>query len=228
MLVTVLGSCRQYGIRHHFPTTSVQENISYTHYTKEILQVIYYCKYGTVNPEETIYTFRSPILHKTPIIYNTRLLYEFNTTDLFIVEIASKKSYKYNDKYLHGIAIEEKYGVSIRNDIIQTIQTKEEIEQDILKMNELLDGKIIIVGHLVTTNSGERFILKEWLEEICRRHKILFIDPISALKKEFNNIEEFFVKEDNLSHYTDAGHAAIGKIYRDFIINNFLKRAQGQ
>ena len=210
-----------YGIRHHYPITSVQENISYAHYTKEILQVIYYCKYGNVNPEETIHVFRSPILHKTPIIYNTHLLHEFNTTDLFLIEISSKKSYRYNDKYLHGIAAEEQYNVPIRNDIIQSIQTKEEVEEDILKMNELLNGKIIIVCHLVTSEEGERFVLKGWLEDICKRHSILFIDPISALKKEYNDLEPFFVKEDKLSHYTELGNAAIGKIYKDFIINNF-------
>jgi hypothetical protein len=176
-----------------------------------------------VNPEETIHIFRSPILHKAPIIYNTHVLHEFNKTDLFLIEISSKKTYRYNDKYVHGIAVEEHYNVPIRNEIVQSIQTKEEVEEDILKMHKLLNGKMIVVSHLVTREEGERFILKSWIEDICRRNSILFIDPISALKKEYENIENFFVKEEILSHYTEAGHAAIGKILRDFIINNFSK-----
>jgi len=140
-------------------------------------------------------------------------------------EVSPQLSYRYNDKYLHGIAAEEKYNVPIRNDIIQSIQKKEEVEEDILKMNELLNGKIIIICHLVTSDKGERFVLKEWLEDICKRHNILFIDPIRALKREYDDLEPFFVKEESLSHYTDLGHAVIGKIYKDFIINNFVRRA---
>lgn len=221
MLITVLGSCRQYGVRHYYPTTCVQEDISYTHYTKEILQVIYFCKYGNLSLEQTMYTFRSPILHKSPFIYNTQMRYEFDISNLYLIEIASKKSYRYNDVYVHSIAVEDKYDVSIRKDIVESIQTKEEIEEDILKMNEILEGKIIIVGHLVTQESGERYILKGWVEDICKRHSILFIDPIKELKKVYSDLDDLFVKEDVLSHYTEAGHCAIGRIYNEYILTKF-------
>ena len=64
MKITIFGSCRQHSL-YSIPgieVTGIQENISYPHYTKEILEVIKFCKEGHVLPEETLNTFRTPAL----------------------------------------------------------------------------------------------------------------------------------------------------------------------
>ena len=43
-LITILGSCRQESLYKNYNITSIQKNISYPHYTKEIIQAIEYCK----------------------------------------------------------------------------------------------------------------------------------------------------------------------------------------
>lgn len=221
MKITILGSCRQHSINSIYCVTNIQENVSYPHYTKEILQVINFCKYGNLTPDETLYTFRTPILNKNPLIFNNELNNDFNTSDLYIIEIASKLAYKYNNIYLHHIASDDNYNVNIqdniKNNIIQYIQTKDEIEDDIIKINELLNKKIIIVSHLVTRDIGERYLLKCWLEEICNKYNITFIDPIKELKKKYDNIDKFFLKENILAHYNDEGHIAIKDIYNEYI-----------
>ena len=67
---TVLGSCRQAFMNNSF----IQPDISYPHYTKEILQLIKYCKYGetVVKQNETKYTFRTPILHNKELEYSDK------------------------------------------------------------------------------------------------------------------------------------------------------------
>ena len=172
MKITILGSCRQYSLREDYSVTNIQEDISYPHYTKEILQVINFCKFGNLSEEETLYTFRTAILNNKPISFTEELKNEFNSSDVYVIEISSKIKYQYNDKYLHHISVEDKYNVSIKNEIFVSIQTKEEIERDIIQIKELLNKPIIIVSHLVTRDYGERYLLKMWLEEICLKYNI--------------------------------------------------------
>ena len=67
-LITILGSCRQESLYKNYNITSIQKNISYQHYTKEILEVIKFCKYGHILPEDTLTTFRTSILHNKKLI----------------------------------------------------------------------------------------------------------------------------------------------------------------
>lgn len=225
MKITVLGSCRQYSLREYYSVTNIQEDISYPHYTKEILQIINFCKFGNLTEEETLYTFRTAILNNKPITFTEELKNEFNSSDLYVIEIASKFKYQYNDKYLHHISVEDKYNVSIKNEIVVSVQTKEEIEQDIIQIKELLNKPIIIVSHLVTRDYGERYILKMWLEEICLKYNILFIDPVKEIKNKNENInlDEIFVQENTLAHYTDYGNQIVKEIYKENINKLFTK-----
>ena len=188
MRITVLGSCRQHSLQNKYSLTSIQEELSYPHYTKEILEVIKYCKYNHIDLHETINIFRTPIL--TQMFPNqAKLNQEFHTTDLFILEISSKKKYIYKDKYLHHIATEAKYNIPIKNEIIIEKQTKDEIEQDILQIKEELNKPFIIVSHIITQNSGDRYDLGCWLEEICIRHNIPFINPVKEIIKRNKRVE---------------------------------------
>ena len=135
MNITILGSCRQESLYDKYNVNRIRNDISYTHSTKEMLEVIKFCKYGNVSPEETLYTFRTPILNKQSIVPD-EYKYEFEKTDIFILEIASRKTYEYNNRYLHHIVYDDDRYVN--NDIKDKIrinkQTDEEVEEDIIQI----------------------------------------------------------------------------------------------
>ena len=223
MKITILGSCRQHSLNNRYDVTAIQEELSYPHYSKEILEVIKYCKYNHICPDETVNVFRTPMLNKIPVDfakYNTA----FISTDLFILELASKIRYRYNDYFVHHIVTEEQYNVAIRGDVVVEMQTKEEIEDDILQIKKELNRPFIIVSHLVTRDKGERYNLACWLEEICLKHTIPFINPVKELTKRNVDVEGLFVKEDVLAHYNETGHSEILKIYSEFIDNILASR----
>ena len=93
-----MGSCRQLFMNK----SPIQIDITYPHYTKEILQLIKYCKYGEsiVTQNETNYTFRTPILHDKELTYSDKFKNELEKMDVCLIEIASKKVYKYNHLYV--------------------------------------------------------------------------------------------------------------------------------
>ena len=57
-----------------------------------------------------------------------------------------------------------------------------------------------------------------WLEEICKKYNILFLDPIKELKKNNANIDNLFLKEKSLNHYNELGHKKIKEIYNNFLV----------
>lgn len=225
--VTVLGSCRQDSVRDIdiFKCTDLQKEITYAHYSKEVIEMIKFCKYGHLTPEETRYCLRSAMLYKKPIIFNNHIKSQFEQTDIFLVEIASKLTYEYNGKYLHHIAEDPKYNVheEIRNNITSREQSKKEIEQDILQIKELLSPKkVIIITHFASYKRGKRYELTQWLEEICEKHSIPIINPAKRLSG--YSPAKLFKNEQVLSHYTYEGHNLIRQIYKKDIIK-VLKRA---
>lgn len=216
MNITVFGSCRQDSIYKMYNVTSIRDNLTYPHYSKEILQAIEFCKgVSNIPLNLTQYMFQSGIL-KNKQFNSKDFINEFNSTDLFIVEIASRISYEYNGYYAHHILTEEKYGFYDRANIIQRDLTNEEIEKDILRMRELFDGKpFIIVGHISTRKSGKRYELIEVLKNICDNHSIPFFYPQEQLAGE--DSKALYGDENPLTHYTEYGHQAIGKRYKSFI-----------
>ena len=223
MLITIFGSCRQWSLNRIYNTTSIQEDVSYTHYTKEVLELIKYCKKNHIDNQLIKSIFSAPIIKKASINYD-KIKEEFYQTDLFVIEICSKKKYSYNGIYCHFITVEDKYNLSCKPEIKIEIQTKEEIELDILEIKKELNKPFIIVSHLVTIESGKRFELAEWLEEICIKHDIPFINPIRELKKRNINLDNLFLRENKLLHYNDRGQDRIGLIYKEFIDGLIIKK----
>jgi hypothetical protein len=216
MKITILGSCRQHSLNNKYHTTNIQEDLSFPHYSKEILEVIKYCKYNHISPDETINIFRTPILNKKAPDF-AKLNDEFKSTDLFVLEVASKTKYRYNAYFVHHIATEDRYNVPIKNDIKIETQTKEEIEDDILQIKNELNRPFIVVSHLVTRDKGERYNLACWLEEICLKHNIPFINPVKEFNKKNMDVNNLFINEEILAHYNDTGHLEILKIYSECI-----------
>ena len=222
MKITALGSSKLSYIYNNFDCTKINEYVFYPKYTKEFIQVINFCKFGDLSLEETLFTFRKSILFKTPILHTEELKNEFEDTDLFILEITSNYCYLYNNIYVHHIAIDDQYKISIKDKIKILVQTEDEIEKDIMYIKKILNRPIIIICE--TVNDGEKNELKSYLKKICEKNLICFIDPMKEFKKKNININNLFLGENTLNNYTDLGHEKIGIIYREYIdqFNNIL------
>uniref|UniRef100_A0A6C0BU31 Methyltransferase FkbM domain-containing protein n=1 Tax=viral metagenome TaxID=1070528 RepID=A0A6C0BU31_9ZZZZ len=222
MKITIFGSCRQDSLYNEYEITKIKNDVSYPHYTKEVIEIINFIKYDTIQPEDTINIFRTPIMNQTPI-YSNNYKNDFDTTDVFIIEISTKLCYEYNNKYVHHIIYDmDKYiNNEVKNNILKRIQTDEEIENDIVKIKkELEHSKILFVGHIVTYEKGERYNLIKLLEQICAKHNILFINPVKEFNKRGYDINNMIHQEDKIMHYNNTGHNVIKTIYKEYI--NYL------
>lgn len=210
--VTILGSCRQQSIKNYLPVSTIQEGLNYPHYSKEVLQQIKYLKYRNLSDTQASYCFRSGILSRDKGYVNDNIYNhfknEFERTTLFIIEIASRISYKWNDIYVHSEAKVEANNFYERENIIETDLTDEEIEDDIINIQkELYPKKILIVSHFATYETGKRYELIKLLENICSKCNIPFLDP-SVLIKEHG--VQILHDERVLAHYTPDGEVLAG------------------
>jgi hypothetical protein len=219
MNITIYGSCRQNSIGKHYNITSIQEELTYPHYTKEIIQAIEYCKgISVINKNDTRYCFRTGILQNREIEYNNLLL-EFEKTDLFVLEIASRISYEWKGLYVHHILTEEQYGFYDRDNILQRVLSDEEIDKDICRIKELLyPKKILIVSHIYTREYGKRYELVKLLERLCIKYDIPFLSPSEYLNQE---VQEVYQNESTLAHFTDYGKDIMSRVYKRIIDDVF-------
>ena len=215
MKVTTFGSCRLDPLHTLFDVTPIQSNLTYPHYTKEIIQAIEFCKgISSLHASNTSICFRSGILNKSEL-NPSQFINDFNTTQLFVLEIASRISYEYDNTYVHHILTEEQYGFCDRENIKERILSDIEIENDLIRIRELLYPKpFIVVSHIYTYNRGSRYNLVCLLKDLTSKLGIPFMDPANALIG-FDNI---YLKEDLISHYTDYGKELIAKEYKKKII----------
>jgi len=216
MKVTSLGSCRQHSLQQHFPVTQIQERLTYPHYTKEILQAIEFCKgVSTIPGPLTQSLFRTGILEQRSLDPR-QFKDDFESTDVFVVEIASRLAYPYKGFYAHHILTEPQYGCHVLE--IYT-QSDEEIEADLLRIRDLLAPKpCLIVSHIYTRTTGSRHTLVRLLERLCSKHKIPFLDPMTCLSPPYDLLFEL-----DESHYTTLGHQKIGNCYKTVLSHKILK-----
>jgi hypothetical protein len=208
--VTIFGSCRQLPIGSHMKITKIIDDLNYPHYTKEILQEIKYLKHKHIPTELANCCFRSGLLGDT--ITDSRYEYlkqEFENTSVFLVEIASRISYEWNNLYMHHIAEDSTYKFTHRDDIAKRDLTDEEIEEDIIQIrNELYPKPFIIISHFSTYNHGKRFELIQLLERICSNYNIPFINQSDIVRDNENILED----EPVLAHYNEHGKQIVGNI----------------
>jgi hypothetical protein len=212
MNVTVFGTCRLDSLGHY--NNRIKHEISYTYDTKEILEVIKFIKHNHVSPEDTITTFRTPMLTKQPIY-----AHQFEgvlDSDIFIIEICGKKTYMYNQFHVHS-ALADYSNETIASQIVIREQSDEEIEQDILTILHELHHNIILVGHIVTDEFSERYKLSRLLEHICQKHHLWFINPVEEMKKQGYDIRDAVVHEPKIYHYNETGHRIMKEIYEKYI-----------
>jgi hypothetical protein len=220
--ITIFGSCRQYSIKDNFPITSIQERLTFPHYTKEIVQALEFCKgISPISKEDTKYCFRTCILEKRTLDFQ-EFTEQFNTTDLFVFEIASRVSYEWKGMYLHHIQTEDEYNFPYRSEIVVRDLTDEEIENDIKCMVELVYPRpVLVVSHIATYTSGKRYTLIQLLERICSKYSIPFYNPSILLQR--YSPEQLFQPEKVLAHYSKFGESIISNVYKDMINTIYRK-----
>jgi hypothetical protein len=208
MLVTPFGSCRVEDVAH---SSYLNKLTSYTHCTKETIQLIKYVK-GDLkfDTPHDMFCLRASIKNGKPLEYDPKFKELFDNTNAFVVEISSMKKYTYKDKYLTHMAVDKRlfdqdYKKTPQHIIDETeivLQTDQEIENDILEIRRLLSPKpMIVVSHTNVTHRGDKLEKRDHLikllEQICKRHGIMFINP-TVLMTQF---EQRDIIEPDLGHH---------------------------
>jgi len=98
--ITIFGCCRQDSL-NNYDITSIKNEVAYCHSTREMLEIIKYCKTGHIPPEETKYVLRQPMINMRPLYYDEKYRRELEETDIFFLEISSRKVYEYKEYYSH-------------------------------------------------------------------------------------------------------------------------------
>ena len=225
---TILGSCRQQALYRLSAVTSLQEKVSYPHSSKEILEMLRYCKRGGISPEDTVRTFRTPILTQQSLHWTTEIREEIETSEIVVVEIASRRAYRYEGRYVHHILYddpsyrlpEEEFG-KICVEIVDDVT----IEKDLLAIRAELGShqQLVVVTHLVTERKGTRYELVKLLERICERQDILCIQPAEEMERRGDSLIEYVMPEDHSTHFTEAGHEKMQEIFRDLLFPSYEK-----
>jgi hypothetical protein len=222
MNITIFGSCRQNPIRKNFAVTGIQEALTYSHYTREIIQAIQFCRgESTLTEDDTRNAFRSGILNKS-CLHSSQFIGEFESTDMFVIEIASRLSYSYKEYYVHHILTEEKYGFPDADNIHIHELCDEEIEADILRIRDLLHPRpFLIASHIYTRKSGKRYDLVMLLNKLCKKHEIPFFDPSAFLEAEKYQPSQVYLQEPVLVHFTPFCQGVLANKYKE-IINGLI------
>ena len=219
MRVTLLGSCRQRPVQTYFDTTTIQEELTYPHYTKEVIQAIKLCVDWKQFPQPlTRYLFRKGLMTRRPLsaAQCVALQQEFRTTDCFVIEIASRLCYEYLGYYAHHIAHDDTgYRIPQANSINKRELTDEEIRQDLLTIRQLLHPKaILVVPHIYTRAQGKRYELVKLLERLCSELHLPYLDISRELDMAGHAANVVYQDEAVLAHFTPAGERAAAEIYR--------------
>jgi FkbM family methyltransferase len=221
-LVTLFGTSRFDKVDYN---TNLNNLISYTHSTKEVLQFIHFLKEDiTMPPPYNTLCFRTGINENIDIGINNHYKYKFENSKIFIIEICSRKKYIHNNYLLHHTCVDKRFSFfnNTPKEILDsyTIETQsdEEIENDILEIQKILyPRKVVIVSHYNSKLNGEyiesRNELVCLLEKICIKHNISFINPREVLA-EYTQEQ---VMTDDLAHYTEFGGSEFGKYMNSYI-----------
>lgn len=227
-LITLFGSCRLNEIKNH---NNLNNLITYTHNTKEVIQLINF-----LNGDLRLHDPYNKICFRTGIMKNENIEFSdaykdlFRKSQLIIIEICSIKKYIYDNYYIHHLCVDNRFSGwninHIKNNFYVEKQDCEEIENDILKINKILsDKKVIFVSHYNSQKDNkyieERNNLIILLNDICKKHKINFINPTEVLK-EFTQKK---VMNEDLGHYTSFGITKFSEYMNKYIEDLFKTSA---
>lgn len=228
MTLTIFGSCRQDSLYKIFNVTDIKNRLTYPHYSAEVLQAVRYCS-GIADPSllSSDFVFRSWILDRKRFPYR-KILRQFIKTDLFVLEIATRCSYKYKDSYLHHICVDEEYGFPDIDNVQFYLEDDNVVKSNIAEIQRILGPKpFMVVSHFYTRELGPRFDFVCSLKSICAELNIPFFDPVEQLGG-VKNLLPLVEDEPVISHYTPEGHDIIQVKYHEFIKNHFSSVKQGK
>jgi hypothetical protein len=155
--------------------------------------------------------FRNSLLNlklQTP----EKLKRDFDSTDVFVVEIASLIEYRKDNDFYHHIAVESIDGIQ------KVTQSYESLKEDILKIHELLSPKkVLFVTHFSTKSEGLRYELSKFIEETCESQGFEVINPSRMILNW--NASDLHVDEVIISHFSSMGHAIMADRFREKISN---------
>lgn len=243
MSITLFGTCRIDKINNN---NNLNNDITYTHNTKELIQFIKYIK-GEIKIDKPPYNqicFRTAIGNNLFIAYNDSYKKRFDDTSIFVIEICSNKKYIYKNYYLHHICVDKRFSQFHTNTPKEVLdnykiekQDDEEIENDILEIQKMLyPKKIIIISHynskinrIRKKNSNKIIIVPKSNGSVipARDHLINLLNkickkhkiPFINPTKVLSNYSQEDVMTDDLDHYKDLGF----KVFTDYA-NNFIDK----
>ncbi len=221
--VVMLGSCRL-TLKN---ANDIKDELTYTHSTKDVIQLIEFLREGKTYPEPyNKLCYRNPLtIHsKGTITHNNKYKDLLDNANVVFIEICSRKLYRHNGYYLYSLYLTHKrhkklVPKTIKDTIEFIEQTDEEIEQDILKIIELLSNKkIILVTHCQYNDEEGKTLAKrdeliELLNAIGLRHNIPVINPINTFKDCAK--QSRYLK--NSTHYKPYGNRKIRDTYRKYL-----------
>jgi len=208
---TLFGTCRIKDIKN---SNMLNEDINYTHSTKEVIQMIQFLK-GEITLPDLYATlcFRTGIVQNRPIFFTEELKKKFTESKRCIIEICSEKTYMFDKYYLHHLCVDPRFldthtntPKEILDGYICSKLTYEEIECDILEIKKLIEPrKMILVTHydaiLDTDYIESRHTLITAVSQIAEKHGICIVNPRDVLK-DYGQVE---VLSKDLGHYTNLG-----------------------
>jgi hypothetical protein len=225
--ITAIGSCRLDGLYERFIINDVKNSITFTHSTKEVLQLIAHLN-SIRNFSDKDEIKKSKWLFRTYLIKPKTLLKIqkiqkiakiFFESDLYVIEISSKKIYERDGKYFHEIIKNPLYGYPGIEKILERKLSTNELSDDLDLIVKSLPGRVMIVSHILTRADGPRHDLVMTLERLCREKGVPFFSPGEALK-DYQN-KNLYLERDDIAHYTPYGRLIIGRKYREYIKRNF-------
>jgi hypothetical protein len=208
-------------------------DLTFTHNTKEVIQLINFLKGKKEMPEPyDRLCFRTPLdlglNHGIKLTDNHKECY--NSTQIFIIEICSRKKYIHNGYYLHHLAVDKRFNTSasipeyITNEYTIVKQDDKEIEEDIEEIQRLIfPRKLVIVSHYNAKLNGEyitdRHILIHLLKDICLHKNIPFINPTEVL----SGYQQDTVLLPDLGHYTNLAQTTMKEYIYNFAMELYTK-----
>jgi hypothetical protein len=228
-IITCLGSCRLLPVEKYFSHTKLNEIISFTHNTKEVIQLLKFIN-NEINIPENInrFCFRTGILNKSNILLHHLYKEAIQNTNIFIIELCSNKCYINNNYYLHHLAVDTRFAEykDTPTEIINTTNIhfleEEEIEADLLFLLKYLKNKkILIITHYNVYHNNEllttRNNLINSIENICKKHQIPLFNP-SIL---FQQYKQNDIIQNDYGHLTNLGKNIAGLHLRQTILELF-------
>jgi hypothetical protein len=226
-VITVLGSCRQDSLYRLFRVSKVRDGLTYPHYANEILQLVRFLK-GSIRRFKSPYVFRNISIGQKRISGRAARS-SFKSTDVFVLEIASRYEYRHLEEFVHHVAYDnpELLPAELRDE--QALQAIDRSKQSFAELREVLDeislelrGKhLVIVTNIATRSGSERQELNSFLSDYANSQGFGFFDP-SVLLREYA-LEDLCHIEPVISHFTNFGHELVGGRLRSQILEQHQK-----